>query len=89
MKTNGMESGGGVLDVPQKPGLTEVEGTFLTGLAKNTIAAPGNVQAKTWSSLGLEQWFSTFRMPRPFNIAHHVVVILPPPNHTIIFVATS
>lgn len=34
----------------------------------------------------LEQWFSTFLMPRPLNTAPHVVAT---PNHTITFVATS
>lgn len=36
----------------------------------------------------LGQWFSTFRMLLPFNTVLHVVVT-PPPNHKIIFVATS
>ncbi len=34
----------------------------------------------------VDQWFSTFLMPRPFNTVPHVVVT---PNHKIIFVATS
>ena len=38
------------------------------------------------SLLGLQQWFSTFLMMRPFNTVPHVVAT---PNHQIIFLATS
>jgi hypothetical protein len=34
------------------------------------------------------QWFSTFLMPRAFNTFSHAAVTLPP-NHKIIFTATS
>jgi hypothetical protein len=37
----------------------------------------------------LKQWFSTSLVLQPFNTVPHVVVTTLPPNHKIIFVATS